>query len=702
MKLGCISAARRVCRDRNDVAAHLLSNHRLLPWGILCTGFSDADRGKRTHIKHRAHLSRTRRLQFAVRRTGFGLNSDFKLGFETQYKKLLTSRDKIMSAKHSSSSFFGLEDDQRKLNSIQSQLRTVIRQKKAYVSDIGSNIESFSLPEFETEMQELDSAQKLYEASRKLEIRRDQDLSALETSQTELMEDLSVETSQLAALEQSLRECTFTASQLTPQRETLESQIQHLNGQIVSLNELSSKLSTYYTSFSGASFEIPDDIPSEIENVREAIPGVVSEISRMKAIIADHHDLHQSIKFNFKQIAKDGKAVEMKIALRRHEKDAEIRRERERLAKGLQQLKAAEDAQAALEIMKGTRIETRQAVYDRIQETKANRAAVLESQKSAKARGSSLESQIETEQTEIAEWAKRLAQHQEKIAQKCSRVEASRDSVLSETSTVSGEIDSTRTEIGSERRKKSDYRQMKKLIFDLVSLWQDIGVQYDDLEKLNRQFHALHESELDQPEVNEPEPDHSLSLEVLENEKAQIEGLVKMIQHMHSRKAKIAKKQEAALKEIGAVLRINPELYSPSNPRSIGRRNQKEIVRDLRARKTARMNVLETLQSEISRKAAKFASLEERLPDRRDKVSRKRDALLETEMRAGIETNFELDGNQRFALRSVLSLIRSIRREIQYWSKNESPQARSLLESWKICLDASVEEFKGALPQTHP
>jgi hypothetical protein len=229
---------------------------------------------------------------------------------------------------------------------------------------------------------------------------------------------------------------------------------------------------------------------------------------------------------------------------------------------------------------------------------------------------------------------------------------------------------------------------MTRLVFELVGIWQDIGVRYDDEARLSHRFEILHDSELETPVVYGSEMDHTLTLDALEGERVQIESLVGMIRHVRLRKAEIARNQEAVGKHIRAALRIDPGLYSPTNPRSIGQRNQKDIVRDLRARKAARTDRSVGLQSEIRRNEARLAGLEELLMDRRDKIGRRRTDLTETELRAG------LDESRRFALKSVASFARSIRREIDSWKTDEGRQPESLLESWQLSLEAHGEDLR--------
>jgi chromosome segregation ATPase len=256
--------------------------------------------------------------------------------------------------------------------------------------------------------------------------------------------------------------------------------------------------------------------------------------------------------------------------------------------------------------------------------------------------------------------------------------------------------DSVYHRISEERKAKHKCSAIAKASSNLIAIWQEVIQAYTEHETLVKALDLIQGQEL---EATEPTAAvfsaESVILEDIEREKHEISVLTNGITQQYERIERIKKKQQEVSEQMTAALHISPELYSPTNPQPLGIRNKKEILRDLRHRKRHRLEAAQQLRNVIANHAVRVTELQARLAAKAAKLTRRREDVAETEICASLEASFELNARQRFFMRCVISTMRSIRRELTYWSGSESVlQASSLLDSWRICLDSMLEDAK--------
>ena len=167
-----------------------------------------------------------------------------------------------------------------------------------------------------------------------------------------------------------------------------------------------------------------------------------------------------------------------------------------------------------------------------------------------------------------------------------------------------------------------------------------------------------------------------------------------MISSFEARNERVQQRIKQTSKDIEDALRINPALYSPANPKPVGKKYRKQIIYEVKERSQERINVNQQIKRDIVNTQDKIEALRQTFGPKRAKIAEKRQFLDEYELRAEIETDFSLSERQREVLKSLIAFIISIRHEAKVWQTADGFQVPGLLSSWQIVVDGAGADLK--------
>lgn len=596
--------------------------------------------------------------------------------------------------------FFPLEE-QKEIDEIQMRLRRIISTLKSYFNSIGSDIDSFSSADFERSVKELDRAQQIYHMSRKMETARQLEITSSEITMNDLCVQISDQVNRIASIDQCMVQYKMIMEQNQTERESLSETIESMEHQIENHKELLDQLSSYHKASTDSLNEPKHDYAGDIRSIREKIPELEKTIKMTKASI-------EALLTRLKDTSSAKQKAQKKLNGRQETK----KKLKKKIAENVNELMQDIKTQSLQREKEQDREKARRTAIDelkaRIKElTKAcqqkdSDMAGLKQRQTEKTQGSSVLENTLRETRKMAEETKgetsRLTDIiEQKLKESSSHIQELKDQQMS----VSNELSSYKKRLATQKQQKAESKKSIEALYEIRAIRERELELIDSSENLGKEYETLKNTEIEVTEMEKIEAlkekqkaSHATIMSSIDFENKEIERLKTMIASFEARNDRVQERINRTQKDIDDALRINPALYSPANPKPVGKKYRKQIIKDVKERSQVRADQNAQIKRDIVNTQDKIAALQQSFGPKREKLAEKRQFLDEYEMRAEIETDFSLSERQRTVLKSILSLTNSIRHEFKVWQTADGFQVPGLLSSWEIVVNSTTTDLK--------
>ena len=596
--------------------------------------------------------------------------------------------------------YFPLEE-QRQIDEIQTKLRRIISTLKNYFNSIGSDIDTFSSDHFEQSIKELDRAQQIYHMSRKMETARQLEITSSEITMNDLCIQISDQVNRITSIDQCLMQYKMITEQNQTERESLTESVENMKQQIGNLDELVQHLSSYHEASTNVLNEPMHDYAGDIKDMKDKIPELENTISRTRASLeALAKKLEELRKAKVKMQKKLAGRQETKVKLKK-----KIAQNVEEMMQDINAQRGNRQREEERENAKRTAADQLKAHIEELKKLCEQRDAdmneIKRKQSDKMAGGAAVESTLADTRKMTEDTKTEVNRLKECIDQKLKESTSHMQDLKDQQMSVSNELSSYKKRLAAQKQQKAESKKSIEALYEIRAIREKAIELMDSSETLGKEYETLKTTQVEVTDLEKIEAlkekqkaSHATILESIEHESKELERLKTMISSFEARNERVQQRIKQTSKDIEDALRINPALYSPANPKPVGKKYRKQIIKDVKERSQERINVNQQIKRDIVNTQDKIEALQQTFGPKRAKIAEKRQFLDEYELRAEIETDFSLTERQREVLKSLIAFITSIRHETKVWQAADGFQVPGLLSSWQIVVDGAGADLK--------